>query len=60
MYENLHHIFPIALVSDLSELDDHDGLRKRVEAAKRKTTKARKYLDFSYWEDVILNAARKV
>ena len=59
LYDNLHYIFPVVLVRSMPELEDREGLMKRVDEAKEQMLKNKKYLDFDYWKDMILEEANK-
>ena len=57
-YRYLHYMFPTVYVSDLEDLGDEDKMKSRIETAKNKIN--RKYLDCEYWEDMILDYAKKI
>jgi len=60
LYHNLHNIFPTVLIEDLKQLDNKDELRKKIENAEKKRDSSRKYLDFNYWKDMILEESKKL
>ena len=60
LYHNLHNIFPTVLIEDLKQLDNKDELRKKIENVEKKRDSSRKYLDFNYWKDMILEEAKKL
>jgi len=65
MHENLHHMFPTVLIENLSELfcENKNDLQKRINDAKKKMKHSHgngKYLDFNYWQDMILREANKI
>ena len=57
-YRHLHYMFPTVYVTSLEELRDKKELQKRIDAAKKRFNK--KYLDFEYWKEVILDYAKKI
>jgi len=57
MYDAMYHIFPTVHISDLNELNNRDVLSKRIDDAMNTMISNRKYLDFNYWKDMILNAS---
>ena len=57
MYSKLHNLFPVVLLNDADELNNIDLLNKKIAEAKEKTFF---YLDFYYWESLILNEYRKL
>lgn len=55
-YRFLHSLFPTVLVTDISQLEDYDFMKKSIDACYNAINK--KYLDFDYWKDMILDTAR--
>ena len=60
LYRNLHHLFPTVLITDLKQLDDKEELQASIDLAAEKWETSRKYLDFNYWKDMILEEAKKL
>jgi len=54
-YEMLHHKYPVVLINDLEELKNKEEIMRRVMECKTNT----KYLKFKYWEEMILDEAKK-
>jgi len=58
MYENLHSLFPTVLINDPSQLYDKSYLKHEINLAKNRMAASKKYLDFDYWKEMILEAGR--
>lgn len=57
LYNKLHNLFPVVLLNNVEELGNIQELDKKIQEAKAKTFF---YLDFYYWEKLILDEYSKL
>lgn len=60
MYRSIHHMFPVVLIENNSNLKDLNFLKKEIEQAKCRQNDTLRYLSFDYWKDMILEEASKI
>lgn len=53
-YRYLHNLFPTVLISDIDMLEDYSLMRSKLDSCYKLLNK--KYLDFDYWKDMILDS----
>jgi len=57
-FRNLHSLFPTVMISDINMLKNYDYMSSRIESCYKSINK--KYLDFDYWKDMIIDSAKGI
>jgi len=55
-YRYLHNLFPTVLLTSYDQLDNKEKLKSEIDKSRKQINK--KYLDFDYWKDMILDTAK--